>query len=156
MDIRDDLQQSMNEEAAAAHAYRMRANYAYAVGDSISAELWNHIAGEEDGHFREFQERMNSLPVSPEVKEHAEKMEYMLGHRHPSQMSAGHMRISRRVPQTNEEWENLGYDIEAKRPADITMHDIRLQVAIATGVSEGDAGKAKRWLIQEAGKLGIG
>lgn len=68
---------------------------------------------------------------------------------------------NRPFPRTAAEWEDLGYDIEAKLPASIEGWTVEVQtvrdaVATATGKKEGYPEDAKRWLVQTAGKLGIG
>lgn len=63
----------------------------------------------------------------------------------------------RPFPTTDADWENLGFDIEAKYPGDITLrNEIRLQVAAAKGDEKaGDPDEARRWLVRKAGELGI-
>jgi rubrerythrin len=68
------LRDSMVEESTAANWYRRRAVDAKAQGDTATAELYEHIAKEEDQHYQEFQERAKALkdeitPVTPEVTE---------------------------------------------------------------------------------------
>lgn len=52
------IRQSMGEELAASSAYHIRAIQAIQSGDDKTAKLFNHIADEEDGHFREFKARL--------------------------------------------------------------------------------------------------
>ncbi len=59
--VADGLEDSMEEERMAADWYRRRAEYARTHGDEISAKLWEHIAGEEDGHYKEFKYRLEVL-----------------------------------------------------------------------------------------------
>lgn len=61
----------------------------------------------------------------------------------------------RPFPKTTTEWEDLGYDIEAKLPDIGGRYSIRDAVAIATGKKEGNADEAKRWLVRKAGELGV-
>ncbi len=69
---------------------------------------------------------------------------------------------SHSAPQTDDEWEDLGFDIEAKLPVSIgglslDRQIIRDAVATITGKrKEGNTEDAKRWLVQTAGKLRIG
>ena len=54
-DFRDhDLLHSATEENMAARVYRLRAQYAREHGDTATADLYEHIAKEEDGHEQEF------------------------------------------------------------------------------------------------------
>lgn len=61
--IEEALRWSMEEEAIAASWYRRRAAFALTHGDSVTAELWLHIAGEEDDHYKEFEDALNKLAV---------------------------------------------------------------------------------------------
>lgn len=59
--IAEALRWSMEEEAIAADWYRRRASHALAHGDTTNAELWTHIAQEEDDHYIEFENALNAL-----------------------------------------------------------------------------------------------
>lgn len=59
--IAADLKTSMLEEQTATNAYKKRASAAGRVGDFITKRLWEHIAEEEQGHYNEFKDRLNSL-----------------------------------------------------------------------------------------------
>jgi len=68
------LRDSMVEESTAANWYRRRAVDAKAQGDTATADLYEHIAKEEDQHYQEFQQRHNELkhgitPASPGITE---------------------------------------------------------------------------------------
>lgn len=54
MTIASDLRKSIQEEQLAALHYRTRAKTA----DPVTARLYRHIAGEEDGHAHEFRQRL--------------------------------------------------------------------------------------------------
>lgn len=56
--IEEALQESMAEELLAADSYRERATYAESKGDKKRAELWLHVASEEDQHYREFRDSL--------------------------------------------------------------------------------------------------
>lgn len=56
-----DLVRSMREEEEAARVYRERAARASAVGDTTSAELWLHIAQEEEQHRAQFWTRIGEV-----------------------------------------------------------------------------------------------
>lgn len=56
--IQVGLAQSMREEEIAAYWYRKRAKDAREKGDETTAKVYEHIADEEDVHYREFKERM--------------------------------------------------------------------------------------------------
>ncbi len=51
------LETSMAEEKEAAAVYRARGTFAEETGDPKTAELYRHVAGEEDHHYQEFKER---------------------------------------------------------------------------------------------------
>jgi len=59
--VKDGLRESMGEELTAANWYRERANNAIAKGEVVTAELYEHLAGEEDGHYRELNDRLIEL-----------------------------------------------------------------------------------------------
>jgi rubrerythrin len=59
--VPEALGSSMSEETTAADWYRRRAEYSEGEGDKKSAGLWRHVAGEEDTHYTEFQERLEQL-----------------------------------------------------------------------------------------------
>jgi rubrerythrin len=59
--IDHDLWHSMSEEHLAASSYRQRAKYARAMGDIETADLYEHIAQEEDTHEKEFGVRYHAL-----------------------------------------------------------------------------------------------
>ena len=62
--IERDLYMSMQEEAMASRLYRERAFFAQAKGDSKTAELYEHIAGEEDVHYKEFEKHLEEVSKS--------------------------------------------------------------------------------------------
>ena len=62
--VEADLYLSMSEEALAARLYRERADFAESKGDSKTAELYRHIAGEEDGHYKEFETRLEDVAAA--------------------------------------------------------------------------------------------
>lgn len=51
----------MSEELTAANWYRQRALHARNHGDNESASLYEDIAVDEDEHYREFSERLESV-----------------------------------------------------------------------------------------------
>jgi rubrerythrin len=51
----------MHEEITAVKHYHQRAKEAHRIGDKTSAKLWEHIAGEEEKHYNEFQSRLAEL-----------------------------------------------------------------------------------------------
>jgi hypothetical protein len=68
------LQDSMIEESTAAAWYRKRATDARKQNDITTAELYEHIAQEEDQHHQEFEERVSVLippnfPIPSRVRE---------------------------------------------------------------------------------------
>jgi hypothetical protein len=56
-----DLYHSKAEENLAARAYRERSRLAATSGDTVTAELYEHIATEEDQHEKEFNTRLNNI-----------------------------------------------------------------------------------------------
>jgi rubrerythrin len=62
------LRESMVEESTAANWYRRRAVDARLKEDIPTAALYEHIASEEDQHYREFHQRANAL-ISPNFPE---------------------------------------------------------------------------------------
>jgi len=69
--IKHDLDKSAREEQQAADQYRDRGKYASGAGDRKTSELYEHVAGEEDQHKKEFQDRGQQLATqySTTVKE---------------------------------------------------------------------------------------
>jgi len=59
--IESDLRQSMSDEAKASKDYRLRGGLAETQSDKKTASLYEHIAGEEDTHYKEFSDRMKEL-----------------------------------------------------------------------------------------------
>ena len=55
------LHESMGEELTAANWYRQRAEDAREQGDETTASLYEHVALEEEGHYREFSQREESI-----------------------------------------------------------------------------------------------
>jgi len=145
MSVQSDLDHSMNEEMSASLDYRKRAEFAREHGDEVSAKLWIHIAEEEDGHYNEFKDRLEALLPQPRFADYATP-----GDEYQSPIGPMH----RRFPQTPGDWEDLGFDIEAKIPS-INRSEVRHHVAVATSNEPGNIDNAKRWLMNKAGELGI-
>jgi rubrerythrin len=61
--IDQGLRDSMVEEKTAAEWYRKRGMDARMQGDEITANLYEHVAGEEDEHYQEFNERVDEILV---------------------------------------------------------------------------------------------
>jgi len=59
--IQAGLAQSMGEELTASMWYQLRARDAKEKGDNITADLYNHIAIEENDHYVEFNRRREDL-----------------------------------------------------------------------------------------------
>jgi len=64
--IKEGLRDSMIEESTAADWYRRRGMDARLKGDKETADLYEHVAREEDDHHREFKERVDAL-IAEEV-----------------------------------------------------------------------------------------
>jgi len=60
--IPQGLNQSMGEELTAANWYRQRARHALSLGDKKTADLYEHIAREEDEHYISFNQRLDQIP----------------------------------------------------------------------------------------------
>ena len=61
-DFRDhDLLHSATEEHLAVSVYHLRAQYAREHGDIATADLYEHIAKEEEGHEQEFRARLKEV-----------------------------------------------------------------------------------------------
>lgn len=56
--IAHGLQQSMGEELTASVYYQMRAKDAAKRGDHKTANLYNHIAAEENRHYEQYNKRL--------------------------------------------------------------------------------------------------
>jgi hypothetical protein len=59
--IEQGIRDSMVEESTAANWYRRRAIDARPKHDTVTADLYEHIAKEEDQHYQEFQQRLKAL-----------------------------------------------------------------------------------------------
>jgi rubrerythrin len=63
--IGEGLRDSMVEEKTAFDWYHRRGTDALLKGDKETADLYGHIAREEDEHYQEFQERLSNLKPKP-------------------------------------------------------------------------------------------
>lgn len=61
MTIVEGLNDSMIEESTAAAWYRKRAEDARRKNDPTTAEIYEHVAEEEDHHYQEFKERLQAI-----------------------------------------------------------------------------------------------
>lgn len=59
--VEDGLHDSIVEESTAANWYRRRGMAARLKGDIKTADLYEHVAKEEDQHYQEFQERLTAI-----------------------------------------------------------------------------------------------
>ena len=59
--IQQGLRDSMIEERTANDWYHRRAKMAGQLGDKTTADLYIHIAGEEEQHWKEFGSRLNAI-----------------------------------------------------------------------------------------------
>jgi len=59
--VRDGIQESMSEEVNASMWYQLRAKNAAENGDHKSANLYLHIAGQENHHYDELNKRLIEL-----------------------------------------------------------------------------------------------
>jgi rubrerythrin len=60
--VPEGLRESMGEELTAANWYRRRAQHARAHGDNKTADLYEHIARDEDGHYISLTQRFDQIP----------------------------------------------------------------------------------------------
>ena len=58
------VRQSMGEELTASSAYHVRAIQAEQSGDGKTANLFKHIADEEDGHYNEFKKHLADIGLT--------------------------------------------------------------------------------------------
>jgi rubrerythrin len=63
-DVEDGLLNSMVEERTASYWYHQRAEHARRQGDKDTAELYEHVAKEEDEHYEEFRKRTKELTLA--------------------------------------------------------------------------------------------
>lgn len=66
--IVDALKHSVTEERTAYGLYMSRARSASKMGDFKSADLWEHIANEEQQHETEFSERLANIEIEEVIK----------------------------------------------------------------------------------------
>jgi rubrerythrin len=66
--IEEGLRDSMIEEKTATDWYMKRAKHARSMGDEATGGLYNHIAEEEEKHYREFARQLPSLDKGKELK----------------------------------------------------------------------------------------
>ena len=90
--VPEALQDSMAEETTAADWYRRRAEYSEGEGDKKSAGLWKHVAGEEDTHHTEFQERLEQLR-----KASGQRPSYLKMERYKGTVDDIHDKVSERI-----------------------------------------------------------
>ena len=156
------LELSMKEELLASRVYVERSVGAEQLGDQISADLWMHIAEEEEHHYVEFRNRLEFLKASEMSSEHKD----VAGNGHtigPSDKDSlsrqskygmgwmGH----RKMPSTDNEWEDLAFDIEAKMKSDQERLEVQRMRHLAVEGSNVAKAEARRWLAAKAHELGI-
>ena len=154
-----DLKQSMEEEADAVKAYKKRAWLARSRGDEVSARLWEHIAEEENGHYNEFKDRLAVLGQS----EHEPLYVGYVG-METTGYPPGPAVHKRSFPQTYGDWVDLAESIKTRYtddPVGRAVVNYSLGIIAREGetmpvLEEGEVDDAKRWLTEEAGRLGIG
>ena len=138
MELMDEIKFYIKDEEEANATYTRMAGIADNAGMQNTAQILRGMAADELRH----KEMLEGMYYEPELPYRESKTTEAFG-------------LYRPFPQTNQEWENLGFDIEAKLPNIGPRYSIRDAVAIATGKKEGNAGTAKDWLIRKAGELGI-
>ena len=168
--VEQGLRKSMDEEAMAARVYRERAQVASEEGDPTSAQLWLHIADEEDGHYNEFRARLNEIQgqrylgeVTEALKE---KNEEQMRRRHVMEQSSHgmeefypgghpHAMAHREFPENYGDWVNLAEDIKDRDPGVKAEVNKRLAAISSRDSDPPDVTAAQRWLMQKAHELGI-
>lgn len=139
--VNDGLHKSMDEERYAVQVYKERADAARDEGDNVTAQLWEHIAEEERGHYNEFKDRLDARGPRPRPADY---------------MSLGDIQyppvMHRPFPETYGDWVNLAEDIKAADPGVVfkVNYNLHLVSQDLPGAEE-----AKRWLMRKAGELGI-
>ena len=155
----DELGKSIGEEALATAVYLKRAAVARAHRDTESAKLWEHIADEESGHYREFKERRLQL-------EEQERVARTSMYEKPGEVRTGRsytIEGKRLFPRTYGDWVNLAEDIKQKLPDDpVARATVNYNLRVIASeeqavplVEQGEVDDAKRWLVNKGGELGI-
>ena len=143
------LEEALTDESMAGDVYRYMANVS---PNASTAERLRKIAADEDRHKLIVSHLLAELSGEGETgQEYTERMEYMLGHRHPSQYPGERHSL---FPQTYSDWVNLAEDIKQKMPTEswYIVNDLLQVISQEEGpVAE----EAKRWLMRKAGELGI-
>ncbi len=165
--IEDALRKSMDEERLAARVYRERATAAFEDGDVITGNLWLHIAEEEEGHYHEFSDRlaiakrahqqgMHGMSSTRGIKgiPHHKPIEYTT----PADIS--HFQEIMPFPKTYGDWVDLAEKIKVatgNEPSYNATINFQLQTISGEGSTETPqaVAHAKRWLVDQAGVLGI-
>lgn len=145
--VNDGLRKSMDEERYAVQVYKERADVARDDGDNVTAQLWEHIAEEERGHYNEFKDRLYAIEPMRKYKNIGGGVEsvYMLKEESTSRL----------FPKTYGDWVNLAEDIKAKCLDDpVGRSNVNYQLQQIAGETK-DVAEAKRWLLQKAAELGI-
>ena len=146
------LQEAMDDESTAGDMYRYMANIS---PNADAAEILRNIAADEDRHYRLVKYQYDMLQMnSVERKAHEEQMEYLLGHRHPSQV--GLTLTNRPFPQTYGDWVDLAESMKSAAPNDLQLAvrvNENLEFIATDDPVHSEA--SKRWLMQKAGELGI-
>jgi len=150
------LQEAMDDESTAGDMYRYMANIS---PNADAAEILRNIAADEDRHYRLVKYQYDMLQMdSVERKAHEEQMEYLLGHRHPSQV--GLTPTDRPFPQTYGDWVDLVEKIKQTNPLDTDLaHVTNFHLSVIGGMEPDmepvDVDESKRWLVEKAAELEI-
>ena len=166
MSLMEEIQYYIKDEQDANATYSRMAGDADDAGMHKTAQILRGMAADELRH-KEMLEGMYYKPEFGPVPEHESSLTDEISEAYKCAEMTGKVTVSafsrqRPFPQTDNEWEDLGFDIEAKLPVsiggfDLDRQTIRDAVATITGKrKEGNVEDAKRWLIQTAGALAIG
>jgi len=154
------LDEALDDESKAGNIYRYMANVS---PNASAADRLRRIAADEDRHHLMVGQLIAELTgVGETGQQYTERMEYMLGYRHPSQMGTVPSAMPDRIfPGMRGEafvygdWVDLAEDIKSKYPDDPVMRaSVNYQLQHIAEETE-EAEEAKRWLMQKAGELGI-
>jgi len=165
MSIMDEIKFYIKDEDEAYKTYSRMANDADNAGMHKTAQILRGMAADELRH-KEMLEGMYYKPefgsvrgktLTDEIKEAYEEA------KRTGKVTVSPFREHRPFPRTYGDWVNLAVDIKDRYPDDPVMRasvnhslsQILAEEEHAEGWSAGSTAKAKSWLMQKAGELGI-
>lgn len=148
MALEDEIKEAEKEEMHSQEKYGMMAMDAERMGMSDMARMMREMASDEGRHAA-MMRRMHGGMVGGKktYQQIAEEQHYG--------MPYGYMpKGDRPFPKTYGDWVNLAEDIKERYPDDpVTRAAVNFQLQRIAEREDED--EAKRWLMQEAGRLGI-